>query len=169
MANVKTFLALTTFFAVFLMFSGAVSAANVTINPGDSIQSAIDNASDNDTIIVNDNNGSAYTYTENVVINKTVSLKAKTGGNVTVQARNSSRPVFTVTSLGNGTTIQGFTIIGAANSNGIYLNGASNCIITGNTVINNTNGLYLLSSNNNEIQGNNLTNTYGIVFFWFKL
>jgi len=35
-----------------LLFSGAVSAADWTVNPGGSIQSAIDTASDNDTITV---------------------------------------------------------------------------------------------------------------------
>jgi hypothetical protein len=64
-----------------VLFSGVVSAANVnwTVNPGDSIQAAVNNASSGDIILVNDNNGSAYTYTENVVINKTVQLQA-TGG-----------------------------------------------------------------------------------------
>jgi predicted outer membrane repeat protein len=98
MANKKIVLAFLTFFAILLMLNGAVSAANVTVNPGDSIQSAIDNAYDNDTIIVNDNNGSAYTYTENVVINKAVSLKAKTGGNVTIRPLDSSSSIITVNS-----------------------------------------------------------------------
>lgn len=46
------------FFAILIiMFTGAVSATNWTVNPGDSIQSVVNNASNNDTIIVNDNNG----------------------------------------------------------------------------------------------------------------
>gem|GEM_PF-6691696 len=36
---------------------GTVSATNWTVNLGDSIQGVIDNASSNDMVIVNDNNG----------------------------------------------------------------------------------------------------------------
>mgnify|MGYP005837940291 CR=1 FL=1 len=76
-------------FLALISVMGTVSAANWTVNPGDSIQSIINNASSNDTIIVNDNNGSAYTYTENIVIDKKLVLQAKTGSNVTIQALNS--------------------------------------------------------------------------------
>jgi parallel beta-helix repeat protein len=157
MMNIKKVLAFITFFTVLLMLSGAVSAANLTVNPGDSIQSVIDNASDNDTIIVNDNNGSVYMYTENIVINKSISLQAKTGGNVIIKASNSSRSVFTVTSLGNGTNIQGFIITGATDSSGIYLNSANSCNITGNIITNVKSGIYLSKNSNNNIQNNSLT------------
>lgn len=142
---------------------GTASAANWTVNPGSSIQSVINNASCNDTVIVNDNNGSDYTYTENVVINKTIALRAKAGGNVTLQALNSSKPVIMINSLGNGTVIQGFTIKGASadSSNGILLNMTSNCNITGNNLTGNYNGIYLNGSNNNTIQNNTIiTNSY---------
>nr|WP_319372967.1 hypothetical protein [uncultured Methanobacterium sp.] len=66
-------------FTCFLVM-GVVSAANLTVSPGDSIQVAVDSASINDTILVEDNNGSDYTYTENLVVYKTVQLKTKTGG-----------------------------------------------------------------------------------------
>jgi hypothetical protein len=58
------------FFLVLIVFLGAVSAAEWNVGAGDSIQTVINNASENDTIIVNDNNGSAYVYNENVVIDK---------------------------------------------------------------------------------------------------
>ncbi|MCC7559176.1 MAG: hypothetical protein KO318_01900 [Methanobacterium sp.] len=58
------------FLAVLAIFTGAVAAADWNVSVGSSIQSVVDNASENDTIIVNDNNGTAYTYTENLVINK---------------------------------------------------------------------------------------------------
>ena len=58
------------FLAVLAIFTGAVAAADWNVSVGSSIQSVVNNASENDTIIVNDNNGTAYTYTENLVINK---------------------------------------------------------------------------------------------------
>ncbi|MGB9937641.1 MAG: right-handed parallel beta-helix repeat-containing protein [Methanobacterium sp.] len=160
----KNILVVTSFFVVLFLFTGAVSAANWTVNPGDSIQSVIDNASNNDMIIVNDNNGSAYTYNENIIINKTVQLKAKTGGNITVNALNSSNNVFTVNFWANCTTIQGFNIKGATGSNGIYLNGSSNCIIDGNTLLNNNCGIRVDNAINNTIQNNIVKDSYYGVF-----
>mgnify|MGYP001234684988 CR=1 FL=1 len=42
------------FLVVLSIFTGVASAATWTVNPGDSIQSVVDNASDNDTVIIND-------------------------------------------------------------------------------------------------------------------
>ncbi|WP_048080198.1 right-handed parallel beta-helix repeat-containing protein [Methanobacterium arcticum] len=160
MKSLRLALALLVFFSMFLMFIGAVSAANLTVNPGGSIQSVINNASNNDTIIINDNNGSAYTYTGNLIINKSISLKAKSGGKVTLKASNSSNPVITVNSLGKGTVIQGFTITGATNSSGVYLNGVLNCNVVGNSLNGNYYGVYVYgSSSNNIISGNTITNS----------
>jgi len=158
MVNVKKFLICISFLAMVFLFSGAVSAANLTVNPGDSIQSTVNTASNNDIITVNDNNGTAYTYNENVVINKNVSLQAKTGASVTIQALNPLKPTILVNPLKNGVTIEGFTITGAESSNGIYLVGNSNCNIIGNNIINNYNGIYLIGSNNNLIQNNIIIN-----------
>lgn len=141
-----------------MLFMGAVSAADWTVNPGGSIQSAINNSSANDTIIVNDNNGAAYIYTENLVINKKLSLKAKTGGNVTIRAVNSSKSTIIVYNAGNGSTIQGFNINGSTNYVGIYLNESSNCIITGNKITNNYHGIYLYKAYNTLITQNTLIN-----------
>lgn len=47
-------------FVMILVSIGSVTASNWTVNPGGSIQSAINNASVNDTIIVSDNNGTTY-------------------------------------------------------------------------------------------------------------
>ena len=98
------------FFTIITVFIGAVSANNWTVNPGDSIQATINNASVNDTITVNDND-SNYTYTENLIINKTLTLK--TTGNVTIITPNSSISTIIINSGGNGSTIQGFIIKGA--------------------------------------------------------
>ena len=97
------------------------------------------------------------TYIENIVINKTLTLMPFSGENVDIGALNSSNPTLTVNSLGNGTVIQGFTITGATDSNGIYLDGTSNCNITENILTNNVNGIVLSNSLNNTLMGNNAT------------
>ncbi|MCE7698659.1 MAG: Ig-like domain-containing protein [Methanobacterium paludis] len=157
--NGKSYFALVFMFglALFLTISG-VSAVTWTVNPGENIQSVINNASSNDTIVVNDNNGSAYTYTGNLVVNKTLSLKAKQDGLVAIQATNSSKPVITINLLGNDTKIQGFIIKGATNSDGIYLNGTSGCNITENSLTNNLYGIYLDTSLNSTISMNTIIN-----------
>ncbi len=144
------------FFTIITVFIGAVSANNWTVNPGDSIQATINNASVNDTITVNDND-SNYTYTENLIINKTLTLK--TTGNVTIITPNSSISTIIINSGGNGSTIQGFIIKGATGTgkSGICLDGASNCIIRTNTITDNYIGINIFS-NNNTIELNNITN-----------
>lgn len=100
---------------------GTVSAANLTVNPGGSIQSVINAASSNDTIIVNDNNGSAYTYTGNLIINKTLQLKASTGKNVTIRPSNLS----SIVTVNPGVTV---TISNLIFANGNYASGPGGAI-----------------------------------------
>jgi len=155
---IKNILSIIGILVICTLFMGAVSAADWTVNPGDSIQSAINNASNNDTIIVNDNNGTAYTYTENLVINKTLQLKTINGTNVTIQALNPSKSIIMVYNGGSGSIIQGLTITGATNYVGIYLNQSSNCNITGNKITNNYHGIYLYKAYNTLITQNTLIN-----------
>jgi len=147
---------------------GTVSAANLTVNPGGSIQSVIDNASSNDTITVNDNNGHVYTYNENIVINKKLTLQAKSGGLVAIRALDSSLPTVRVNSNGNGSIIKGFTISGNVSdyNDGILLDQCSNCNISGNNIINKFAGITLQNSKNNTVSGNNLNaNDCGIYIY----
>jgi parallel beta-helix repeat protein len=113
------------------------------------IQSAIE-----DTLTVNGDvilveNG---TYTENIVVDKRLGIFSE--GNVTVQALNPSIPVFTLTGGGNSSVINGFHIIGASGSSGVYLSSASDCVIDSNSIEWNTNGVYLEDSTGNLITNN---------------
>ena len=118
-----------------------------------SIQAAVNNTLtvDGDVILVE--NG---TYTENVVVNKKLTIVSE--GNVTVQALNSSNPVFIINSSGSGTVIAYFKIVNATNSSGIYLNSANNCIIYSNNITGNWNGIRLDGSVGNIISYNSLLN-----------
>ena len=89
-----------------------------------SIQAAIDDPStrDGDTIEVESGN-----YTENIILNKRLTLRPISGGNVVVCSLDSSIPVFTVTGDGSGSVIDGFTITGGYY--GVYLDSVHDCII----------------------------------------
>jgi hypothetical protein len=126
-----------------------VSAADWTVGPGGtynytSIQEAIDNEStlSGDTISVYDDGGSAYTYNENVVVNK-ANLTVKSQGQVTVNgSSNPSNPVFTVNNHGSYTNIIGF-ILTTSNYAGIVVNGANNVTLNDITINNCQRGIYL--------------------------
>ena len=133
---------------------GCASAATHYVNPGDSIQGAVDAASDGDTIIVHDG-----TYTENVDVNKRLTIRSENGfASTTVQAQSASDHVFEVTA--NYVNISGFTVTGATDRcSGIFLSYRVNhCNIFDNNVTNNKQGIYLFSSNNNTITSNIASN-----------
>lgn len=120
-------------------------------------------AQNGDQITVYSNN--SHPYVENVNIGHNISIRAN--GAVTIQSINLGNHVFTISSGGSGTTIQGFTITGANNGVGIYINEASDCKILKNNIINCNDGINAYHSNNNQIIGNTITNTgtgyaYGI-------
>lgn len=141
-----------------------------------SIQRAINAAHNGDTIFVY--NG---TYSEYVVLNKTVDLVGENMVGTIISAADTDRSVVTITA--NGATIKGFTMEYSGwvypDYSGINLN-ASNCIITqsiitqnyvgisidanrfGNSIINNTinlnnEGFILTSCFNNSITKNQIT------------
>ena len=99
----------------------------------------------------------AGTYTENVDVNKSLTIRSENGPNYTiVQAANSFDHVFAVTA--NNVTINGFTIIGANvfPNAGIYLH-AYNTKIENNNASYNFYGVYMLSSHNNVIAYNTVS------------
>ena len=97
---------LTLTLAFILVFSGTVSAAQWDVGPTytyQTIQNAIDNSNTLDGDVINVYPNGTGVYTENVIVNKNLTIKANSSGTVV----NGS---FTVTSAGSGSTIQGFTI-----------------------------------------------------------
>ena len=117
--------------SVFLLSFQSVSAANIAVHPGQSIQKAVDSASDGDNITVYDNNKNPYTYKESITIDKKVFIKAS--GSVTIEAKNSNSSVFTINPYGAGSSIQSF-ILTKSNYN-VLVNNANNCLISGNKII----------------------------------
>jgi len=133
---------------------------------GTPIQDAINNAADGDRIYVY--NGS---YTENILVNKTLTLEGEGRDVVTVQAASVSKHVFEVTA--DYVNLSGFTATGATGNRkvGIYLdNGADHCNVSYNNVFDSNRGIYLYNSSNNILVSNIMTgNTYNFGVFGEEL
>jgi parallel beta-helix repeat protein len=96
------------------------------------------------------------TYTENVNVYKSLTIKSTSGNHddTIVQAANLD-PVFAVTT--DYVNISGFTVT-KSEDDGIYLGDVNHCNISSNNVLSNVNGIHLDGSNNNIITNNNVNN-----------
>jgi parallel beta-helix repeat protein len=144
-------LAMLTFLSV-----GCASAATHYVNPGDSIQAAVNVANSGDTIIVRDG-----TYTENINVNKLLTIRSENGyENCIIQAQNSN--VHALSIIADYVTINGFTVTGVTGSYkaGIYGQSIEHCTISNNYLSNNDVGINLYdSSSNNLVTKNFITST----------
>ncbi len=142
-------------------FIGSVGAATITVNPGQSIQTAVNSASYGDTIIVN-----SGTYYENIEVTKRITLTAN--GNVNIVAVNTQNPVITVRT--SGTVVQNFklsnSLVGVQFYGSISNNQLLNNVITGTgTSYGNGISFSLGTASNNLVQGNTISNVlHGILF-----
>ena len=148
-----------------LLFSviETASAAEITVGDGQeytNITTAIANANNSDTIIVSDG-----TYTENIVVNKSVTIRSENGPDSTiVQAKSVDAHIFNVTA--SNVTISGFNVTGATNYTAIYMLSASNGNISNNEISENYCGINLARTNNTILTNNTVSsNEYGI-YLW---
>jgi nitrous oxidase accessory protein len=147
--------------AVYIKSGLTVRAASTIIVPDDysTIQEAINNAADGDTISVK-----AGTYYEHVVVNKTVSLVGEDSATTVVDA-NGTGCCF---SISRGyVNITGFTIRKSggvyAQDAGVWIEGIGHCNIFGNNVTENDFfGMSVWGSSSNNITSNSVTKTKGI-------
>ncbi|MFQ6119593.1 MAG: nitrous oxide reductase family maturation protein NosD, partial [Methanosarcinales archaeon] len=170
-------------FAILLAISASASARTITVGHSPSadywnIQDAINSASNGDIIEV------WYgTYSENLIINKSVTLKSRDGVNMTFINGFGSGTVITVTA--DNVTISGFTIENG--ETGIYLRSSNGTTISSNTITSvrgvdgspgydctgpnchagdggvggKAMGIYVTSSTNSTILSNTISNIFG--------
>jgi parallel beta-helix repeat protein len=144
--------------ALILCAALAVPASGADITVGaegqyKTIQQAVDAAKPGDTVSV-----APGTYTENVVVNKPLTITAASA-RPTVQAADPSKDVFMLSSP--GVRIDGLTITGGAS--GVQIQSTSKCVVTNIVARDNVRAVYLSHSTDNEISNSNLTgNGYGV-------
>jgi parallel beta-helix repeat protein len=138
-------------------YVGNAHTAPWTWYTNDSIQEAINTATAGDTVIVE-----AGTYTENVIVNKSLTLTGASAATTIIDGDGSG---IVVQITANNTHFSGFTVQNSgadplANC-GIGLAGVTGCVIENNTVSNNGSaGIALQQANNNTVQNNTLSNNY---------
>ncbi|HIH95226.1 TPA: PGF-pre-PGF domain-containing protein [Methanosarcina acetivorans] len=167
-------------FLILILISGIGAADELIVQPGDSIQAVVDNASSGDVITIQ-----AGTYTENLKIyTDSLTIRSESGDpdDTIIKAKSSTDNATFVDA--DGVKISGITVTAATGSgvSGICLSGCSNCRVENNkltgdsqgvylekskrcTVSNNlvkdnrAYGIYLLGSSINNISGNTVTNS----------
>jgi parallel beta-helix repeat protein len=152
--NRKAVLALaiiSSFFIILLRNPHVLARPDVVEVPIDfpSIQAAIDNADDGDTIFIHEG-----TYIENVVVNRTLSILGENSATTIIDGSKSGT---TLTIVADDVSVQNITVRGGgpnAYESGIHVTGSS-CNLTNDLVINNSlYGIYLDSSFNALVSGN---------------
>ena len=142
---------------------GIGTAAEIIVQPGDSIQATVNNASSGDVITINPG-----TYTENVKISTdSLTIRSASGNpdDTMIKAKNTAENAIFVDA--DGAKISGIKAAAATGSSasGICLSGCNNCIVENNKLTVNGQGIYLVSSTGCTVSGNTVINCgyYGIV------
>ncbi len=140
---------------LFLIINTTAAAESTITVDGDgkgdytSIQQAVNNSVDGDTILVNKG-----IYVENVIVDKKLAIisKSENPKDTIVQALNPGDHVFHITA--NNVTIKGFGLKNSSSGSGIYLDDVQYNTIANNHLQANNIGLHLWHANNNMLINN---------------
>ena len=128
-----------------------VTAAQWNVGDGQdytTIQEAINNENTLDDDIINVYSG---IYTEDVVVNKKLTIQANMGDNVELKPTNTGFTLVNdATGDGSGSTIYGFKITNSPTGIGVNIS-ADNCNVEGNEIIGGKTGIVVSNSNNTII------------------
>ncbi|MEM2995038.1 MAG: NosD domain-containing protein [Candidatus Bathyarchaeia archaeon] len=134
-----------------------------TVNPGESIQEAINNASQGDIIRVHKG-----TYHENVVINKSISLIGEEKETTIIDGSKSGSVIFIERT--DNVVVKGFTLTNSSlysiYDSGIRIERSSGSVIIDNIIVNNYNGIFLFYSDNAVISGNSISKNSEGISLW---
>ncbi|WP_321421673.1 cell surface protein [uncultured Methanobacterium sp.] len=154
-------------FLIMILFLGASNASAAQWEVGSdqvytTIQSAIDNGNTLDDDVINVHSG---TYTEDVIVNKKLTIQVNSGDEVQLQATNTGFSVVNdSTGDGSGSTIDGFNISNSASGTGINVS-ADNCTVKNNDINGGTTGIAVSGANttlsDNVITGQSETGILG--------
>ena len=139
----------------------------ITVGPGpiydfNNISDAIAYANESDIIHVY-----SGTYTENIVINKPITINGDGSGSTVLVSANSKKNTIEVTSI--YVNVSGFTIKNLGGTFAcVWLNSTNNCLISNNYIQNGENGIYLTNSNNNTITDNTIENNKNGINLYFS-
>lgn len=132
------------------------------------IQTAVDAAVSNDTVIIADG---TYTITSQLSINKCLTMKSVNGPDVTIVDADGNCRVFNLNSNNGAIVLEGFTITGgyadydAAHGGGIYAAGNNSiciiyCIVEDNAAPVNGGGIHVRSKSTTEIESSTFRNNF---------
>jgi len=159
------------FLSILTITSTNVNAQEtITVGPGgpplygfSKITDAITYANESD--IINVYSG---TYTENIVINKPITLNGDGSGSTIIVSANSKKNTIEITA--DFVNISGFTIKNLGGTYAcVWLNAADNCQIFNNYIENGENSIYLINSNNNIITENTIENNKNGIYLWTSI
>jgi len=150
--------------AFVLAMSATVKAVTINV-PGDqpTIQDAVDAATDGDVIHV-----SVGVYTENIIVDKSVSIHGKKGADVTRVTSQAGGTVFAI--IADDVTISGFTIDGSSqfDTAGVLIGGefpgderylgVSGAMVSRCIIEDNSEGVYIWHASNCTIVNNTIRN-----------
>jgi len=152
---------------IFFPFAvGGSQACTITVSPGQSIQEAIDEAKEGDVICLSEG-----TWTENLVIGKSVTLRGAGPVKTVIKSAQEGRPVVWIEGSEIEVILEGLTITGARGDCGLVAKGSAQVTLQDSQVSDNEGrGLYVQDSAQVTVQNTTISgNGHGGFLTWIGL